>query len=88
LQLCNHRQEGLLVRSKGIGATLREIGQHPIKANPAKAGDAKPWVYRHSNDHDCQAAEDHNVLSRDYLALLFESQIFIGWLFTLQVLFH
>ena len=32
---------------------------HPIKANPAKAGDAKPWVYRHSSDQDCQAAEDH-----------------------------
>jgi hypothetical protein len=78
----------LLACSKGIGATLCEIEQHPIKANPAKAGGAKPWVYRHSNDYDCQAAEDHNVLSRDYLALLFESQIFIGWLFTLQVLFH
>jgi hypothetical protein len=33
--------------------------QHPIKANPAKAGDAKLWVYRHVSDHDRQAAEDH-----------------------------
>jgi hypothetical protein len=23
------------------------VERHPIKANPAKAGDAKPWVYRH-----------------------------------------
>ncbi len=30
----------------------------PIKANPVKAGDAKPWVYRHNCDNDCQAAEE------------------------------
>ena len=26
---------------------IKRIRQHPIKANPAKAGDAKPWVYSH-----------------------------------------
>ena len=35
--------------------------QHPIKANPVKTGDAKLWVYRRENGHDCQAAEDHKV---------------------------
>ena len=44
-----------------IGAIVMHIRQHPIKANPAKAGDAKPWVYRHTaDDNDRQAAEDHN----------------------------
>lgn len=30
-----------------------------IKANSAKAGDAKLWVYHHTRDQDRQAAEDH-----------------------------
>ncbi len=29
-----------------------------MRANPAKAGDAKPWVYHHIGDQDRQAAED------------------------------
>ena len=34
--------------------------EHPIKAKPVKAGDAKPWVYRHyQSDHDRQVAEDN-----------------------------
>jgi hypothetical protein len=33
--------------------------KHPIKADPVKAGDAKPWVYRHAIDNDRQAAEDN-----------------------------
>jgi hypothetical protein len=32
--------------------------QDPIKANPAKAGDAKLWVQRHRSEPDRQAAED------------------------------
>jgi hypothetical protein len=28
------------------------------RANPVKTGDAKPWVYRHNSDHDCQVAEN------------------------------
>jgi len=40
--------------------------KHPIKAKPAKAGDAKPWVYRHQHDKDCQAAEDH----KEYLDVI------------------
>jgi hypothetical protein len=35
--------------------------QHPIKANPVKTGDAKPWVYRRESGYDCQAAEGHNM---------------------------
>jgi hypothetical protein len=31
------------------------------KAKPAKAGDAKPWVYRRASGHDRQAAEDRNA---------------------------
>jgi len=31
-------------------------------ANPAKAGDAKPWVYSHPQDgNDRQAAEDQEI---------------------------
>jgi len=30
-------------------------------ANPVKTGDAKRWVYRHSRDHDRQAAEDESL---------------------------
>jgi hypothetical protein len=62
--------------------------QHPIKAKPAKAGDAKPWIYRLPKDYDSQAAEDQITFSIDSLALHLESQIFIGLLLTLQVLFH
>jgi hypothetical protein len=38
------------------------VRKNPIKANPAKAGDAKLWVYRHESDQDCQAAEDHKTI--------------------------
>jgi len=48
--------------------------EHPIKANPAKAGDAKPWVYRHKRDQDRQAAEDKTSFYR--------------MAFNLQVLYH
>jgi hypothetical protein len=37
--------------------------QNPIKAKPAKAGDAKLWVYHRENGHDRQAAEDHRGYS-------------------------
>jgi hypothetical protein len=58
--------------------------QHPIKANPAKAGDAKLWVYSHVSDHDRQAAEDHE--QRLYLfGLASYSQAFLfGWLVELH----
>ena len=42
-------------------AIILLAARHPIKAKPAKAGDAKPWVYRHNDDHDCQVAEDHEM---------------------------
>jgi hypothetical protein len=40
---------------------MLRLRRHPIKANPVKTGDAKPWVFDHTQvvDHDCQAAEDH-----------------------------
>jgi len=38
------------------------LAQHPIKAKPAKTGDAKLWVYRRENGNDCQAAEDHKII--------------------------
>jgi hypothetical protein len=55
--------------------------KHPIKANPAKAGDAKPWVYRHESDHDRQAAEDHKFVCV-CLALAYQkARVFLfGWL--------
>lgn len=32
------------------------------KGKPGETGDAKPWVYRHTQrDHDRQAAKDHNT---------------------------
>jgi hypothetical protein len=43
------------LETKSVGVSSNK---HPIKANPAKAGDAKIWVYRHMSDHDRQAAED------------------------------
>jgi hypothetical protein len=46
---------------EGLCATLGAETK-PIKANPSKGGDAKPWVYRHAlRDHDSQAAEDRNT---------------------------
>jgi hypothetical protein len=30
-------------------------------ANPVKTGDAKPWVYRHTSGHDCQASENDDI---------------------------
>jgi hypothetical protein len=46
-------------------AIFTPVRQHPIKANPAKAGYAKPWVYSHTkSDHDRQAAEDHKTFFR------------------------
>jgi hypothetical protein len=48
---------------KGLSHTCHDIvfaTQHPIKANPAKAGDAKSWVYCRENGYDRQAAELHD----------------------------
>jgi len=47
-----------------------------------KAGDAKPWVYRHISDHDRQAAEDTKSTSLALFAWLDnKSQAFLsGWL--------
>ncbi len=60
----NHREERKQRRFKILKVvnrlTVAKATPPPIKANPAKAGDAKPWIYRHERDHDRQAAEDRN----------------------------
>jgi len=47
LHICNDHQVGLMVccKDKNIVECYTVITkQHPIKANPVKAGDAKPWI--------------------------------------------
>jgi hypothetical protein len=55
------------------------VHKHPIKANPAKAGDAKPWVYRHQSDHDRQAAEDHKLYLCGLAWLITKPGFLSGW---------
>jgi hypothetical protein len=52
--------------------------QHPIKANPVKAGDAKLWVYRRECGYDCQAAEDHKLYVCEYFAWLTQVRHFLS----------
>jgi hypothetical protein len=75
----------LFVRCKVKRRYTYIVRQHPIKANPAKAGDAKLWVYRRESDNDRQAAKDHR--SDLYFGLALEARLFYWIGQNLQMLF-
>ena len=79
----------LYVRCKANSAIITLIERHPIKANPAKAGDAKLWVYCRESGNDCQAAEDYKPFVCVCPAWLIYSQaiLFRMWCKNLPILY-